>query len=76
MTIKEIVIYCNEHVDDFDARVRVALGRIDRYRCPLKMVDGSLYNEIEDAICEYCEDNDVAQEDLALDPEDIIYFHE
>ena len=55
---KELVQYVIDNVDDFGKRYQKALTKIDRMRCPLRMADSNLYNEIYDTAEEWCSDND------------------
>ena len=55
---KEMVEYAINHVDNFDARYARAWDIIGRYRCPLKMADESLYDDIYDALSDWCIEND------------------
>lgn len=50
------------NVEDFEVRLQLALKRMDRMRCPLSMADGMLYDEIIDAVEEWCDDNEVSLE--------------
>ena len=63
--------YCKETIDNFDIRLRIALDTIDRMRCPLSMADSRLCNEIEEAIEEYCEENDWDAD--CISAEDVIW---
>lgn len=47
---------CNG-IEDFDERLGIALRKMDMYRCPLRMADISLYNEIAEAIGEFAVEN-------------------
>lgn len=53
---KEMVQYVIDNVEDFDARYARALDIIGRYRCPLRMADESLYNDIYNSMCEWVMD--------------------
>lgn len=55
---KELVQYVIDNVDDFGRRYQKALTKIDRMRCPLRMADSNLYNEICDNVEDWCSDND------------------
>lgn len=55
--LKEIAAYCRNNIEDFEERVQLALKKMDRMRCPLRMADGELFDEMTDTICEWCEDN-------------------
>lgn len=60
--IKEIAAYVRNNVEDYEERLQLALNRMDRMREPLRMADRSLYDEIVDAISEWCDDNEVSLE--------------
>ena len=59
---KEIAAFVRDNIEDYEERLQLALKRMDRMRCPLRMADGSLYDEIVDAISEWCDDNEVSLE--------------
>jgi hypothetical protein len=78
--LKEIAAYVAEHIEDYEMKVHIALNRIDRMRCPLSMADPILYDEIEDAIKDWCDDNEFSyddwDEDSCVDPEAVLFFTE
>ena len=51
---------CRASIEDYDEKVSIAWGYMDRMRCPLRLVGGGLYEEIaqvlEDNEIEYDED--------------------
>ena len=57
---KEIAAYVASHVEDYEIRLSLALGRLGKWRCPLRMADDSLFDEIVDAIEEWFDDNDIS----------------
>lgn len=57
---KEVAAAVRNNVEDYEERLQLALKRMDRMRCPLSMADRSLYDEIVDAISEWCDDNEVS----------------
>lgn len=59
MKTKEIAAYVRNNVDDYEERLQLALNRMDRMRCPLRFADKELYDDICDAIEEWCWDNEV-----------------
>ena len=60
---KEIAAYVRDNVEDYEIRLRLTLKQMDKMRCPFWMADdGRLYDEIVDAISEWCEDNDISVE--------------
>lgn len=72
--IKEIARYCAEQIDDYELRVRVALGIMDRMRCPLSMAAPGLYDEMYDCICEWADDNEYSVDFVdGLDVEEILW---
>ena len=62
MNKKEVAAFVRHNIEDFEVRLQLALKRMDRMRCPLSMADGMLYDEIVDAIEEWCDDNEVSLE--------------
>ena len=69
---KEMVQYVIDTVEDFDARYAHAWDIIGLNRCPLRMADESLYNDIYDAMCEWMQDEyDCIPEDFDFDIEEI-----
>ena len=70
-TIAKIEQYCRENIEDYELRVQLAVGRMDRWRAPLDSVDPSLCSEIEDYMTEYCEENGIDCEDFTA--EDVIF---
>lgn len=57
---KEIAAYVRNHVEFYEERLSLALGWMERDRCPLRMADDSLYDEIVDAIEEWFDDNEIS----------------
>lgn len=70
MNKKEIAAYVRNNVEFFEERLQLALNKMERMRCPLRFADSELYDAISDAIDEWCDDNEVNNEDW--DYEDII----
>lgn len=62
MNKKEVAAFVRNNIEDFEVRLQLALKRMDRMRCPFRMADGMLYDEIVDAIEEWCDDNEVSLE--------------
>ena len=67
MKTKEIAAYVRNNVEDYEERLQLSLKRMDRMRCPMRMADEELYDDIINAIEEWCWDNDVNTEDLDWD---------
>lgn len=58
------------NVEFFEERLQLALNKMERMRCSLRFADSELFDAISDAIDEWCDDNEVNNEDW--DYEDII----
>lgn len=54
---KELDELCRQNIEDYDEKVSMAWGYMDRMRCPLRKADGELFDEMTDTICEWCEVN-------------------
>ena len=70
--MKLIADYCNENILNFEERVQMALNKIDFLRAPLQLVDSSLYNDIQDAICDCAMDYEFDADDI--DAEEVIWI--
>jgi hypothetical protein len=57
---KDLATYVRNNIEDYETRLQSALDRVDEMRCPLRMADNSLYDEIVDAVTDWCDDNDVS----------------
>ena len=75
---KEVAAYVRNNVEFFEERLQLALNKMDRMRCPLHMADEELYNDIVNAIEEWCDDNEVCYDEVdwddAIDGEDGIIW--
>lgn len=58
-------------IDDFEVRRDVAMGVIDWMRCPLRQADNKLYNEMQDVLSEWCDENEFDVDEF--DVENIIF---
>ena len=70
---EELYNYCAVMIPYFNERESLALARMDIERCPLQTADNSLYNEMQDAVADWCDDNGFSYEfDLSdIDIEEI-----
>lgn len=68
--IKEIAAYVRNNVEFFEERLQLALNKMERMRCPLSFADQELYDDISNAIDDWCCDNEVDNDDW--DYEDLI----
>lgn len=62
MRTKEIAAYVRNNVEFFEERLQLALNKMERMRCPLSFADQELYDDITNAIEEWCDDNEVSVE--------------
>ena len=78
--IKELAAYVRNNVEFFEERLQLALNKMDRLRCPLSFADEELYNDIVNAIEDWCDDNEVCYDEVdwddAIDGEDGIIWEE
>lgn len=72
--IKEIAAYVRNNVEFFEERLQMALNKMERMREPLRMADQELYDDICNAIDDWCWDNEVNNEDW--DYQDLIEGNE
>ncbi len=70
MKTKELAAYVRNNVEFFEERLQMALNKMERMRCPLSFADQELYDDISNAIDDWCLDNDVDGSDW--DYEDLI----
>lgn len=59
--------YCTENVANFAPRYDLALDTENRMRCSLQYADSSLYNDLNDRMIEWCEDNDEDPDDYNIE---------
>ena len=59
--------YCKEHIPMFAEKEAIALDLIDRMRCPLFQTD--LYDEMDGAMADYCDEHDLDYDKLVDDGE-------
>lgn len=79
---KELAAYVrnNNNVEFFEERLQWALDKMERMRCPLSFADEELFNDIVNAIEEWCDDHDVCYDEVdwddVIDGEDGIIWEE
>ena len=64
--IAEVQAKCAENIEDYELRVSVALGVMDRERCPIENADFRLANEIAECVEEWEEENDEYGHDITV----------
>lgn len=70
MKTKELAAHVRNNVEFFEERLQLALNKMERMRCPLSFADQELYDDISNAIDDWCWDNEVDNDDW--DYEDLI----
>lgn len=60
---KELDELCRQNIEDYDEKVSMAWGYMDRMRCPLWMAFPILYDEI----CEVLSDNDIEIDEIDIE---------
>lgn len=70
--LKAIARYCAEDIADYELRVQVAIGLMDRMRCPLSQADPSLCDSMQSCAEEWAEENEV-ELDEDFDVEDVLW---
>ena len=63
----KIKAYVENNVHRFAERYDLALEKIGEMRCPLSMADDSLFNDIRDAVDDWCSDNDKDPDDYDIE---------
>lgn len=58
--VKKIIAVLCKNIDNYQERVQLALSKIDRERIPLKQADRELYNEIEQEILNYLDEQEIS----------------
>lgn len=51
--------YVADALSDFDKHITIALNNMEEYRCSLSSASDTIVDVIEDAIRDYCDDNDI-----------------
>lgn len=64
---KELAVYVRNNVEYYEERLQLALSKMVRMRCPLSFADEELYDDISNAIDDWCWDNEVKNEDWDYD---------
>lgn len=57
---KEVVAYCAANIEDWDLNVEMALRMIGRHM----PIDPGFRNQIEDAVEEWCDNNEVCYDEV------------
>jgi hypothetical protein len=51
--------YIADALSDFDKHISIALDNMEKYRCSLSSASDTIVDVINDAIRDYCDDNDI-----------------
>ena len=60
---KELDELCRRSIEDYDEKVSIAWGYMDRMRCPLRLVGGGLYEKIAQVL----EDNGIKYDEDTIE---------
>ena len=55
----KLLRFVKDNLSVSDAELEFTAEQMDKYRCPLSMVNGSLYNKIDELMSEYYADADL-----------------
>ena len=58
----DISEYCKENVSNYEERLGIALVKMDYQRMSLSQADRGLYNEIEQKVIDYLDENEISYE--------------
>lgn len=73
--VKELALYCQANIEDWEIRSQWALTQIDKWRAPLYMVASDLYDTMVDCIEEYCEEAGLDPDEIDdIDIEDVLFY--
>lgn len=67
MNYKELDELCRQSIEDYDVKVGLAWGYMDRMRCPLWMAFPILYDEILAVVEDYADDNEIDVDDIDIE---------
>lgn len=59
MNYTELVSYVADSLYDYKNEADIALDYMDKYRCPLTTASETIVDVIDDAIRDWCDDNDI-----------------
>lgn len=68
-SVRAIIAYCKENIDNFVAYADLAVDKVWKERCPIEMADYNLASKIVDCIEEWQIDNET---DFDITVQDII----
>lgn len=63
MNYKKLDELCRQNIEDYDEKVSMAWGYMDRNRCPLWMAFPILYDEIREVL----EDNEIDLDEVEIE---------
>ena len=70
LKIRDIAAYVRDNVEFYEERIQLALSMMGIMRCPLEVANNALYDEMSDAIEDWCVDNGV--DFLSLDLDEVV----
>lgn len=69
---RNLADYCAQVIDDYQDRVQHVLMMLDHYHCSLQYADYELYNDMANAISDYCEES--SYDPSEIDIEELLYY--
>lgn len=69
--VKEVAAYVARNVRNYESRLAAAIDEMYAHRCSLRHVASDLFEEIVDAVADWCNDNEVSL-DFYEDWDDLI----
>ncbi len=73
MIYEDLASFISNRIENYEARVQLALDIIGRNRCPLYLADSRLYSQMADAVQEYIADNELDIDPDEIDIEDLMF---
>ena len=76
---KTLINYVKDWLEDYETDIDLAIANMEKYRCPLYEASNRVFYQLEDAIHDWCEDNNIdfatfdTYETFGKDYEDIFW---
>lgn len=61
-SLLDIADYCRQNISNYDDRLNIALVKMDYQKLPLSQADRNLYDEMEEQITDYFDENEISYE--------------
>jgi len=70
---KQLVAYCNKHLEATENEKAWTLELISESRCSLQTANPDLYNQISDIVTEFAQENALSPDSIDVDIEDLFW---